>query len=69
MRHKKIPEGWELVTTEFGEDPAWDLAVKLKTERERLRPDLFIRTKAVPSGVGGYWWVLRKEEPRQERVI
>lgn len=67
MKSSKIPEGWEYWTTETelsvsGEEAAWQMAVLLKTRREALRPDLFIRVRVIKAG--GAHWILRREEPR-----
>lgn len=64
LKSARIPHGWTYVTSDQGEDAAWRTAVQYKRKREELRPDLFVRVKAVPSGQGGAWWVLRKEEKR-----
>lgn len=61
---QRIPQGWEYVTTDQNEDAAWRMAIAFKQKREELRPDLFVRVKAIPSGVGGWWWIIRKEEKR-----
>jgi hypothetical protein len=62
----KIPDGWTYCTTELSEEAAWDMAVRLKTERERLRPGLLVRVRVVPGfGRGrGSYWVLRKDDTR-----
>jgi hypothetical protein len=65
---RRIPEGWEYVTADYGDDAAWRTAIAHKTERERLRPDLFVRVKAMASGVDGWWWVIRKDEPREKET-
>lgn len=64
----RIPDGWSYVTADKGSEAAWRTAVAHKMERERLRPDLFVRVKAIPSGDDGWWWVIRREEKRQERA-
>jgi hypothetical protein len=66
----RIPEGWEYCTSELDEDAAWRMAIELKQEREKLRPDLFVRVKVVPGyGRGrGSWWVLRKDEPKVKGI-
>ena len=66
MRHPDIPEGWEFWTSEDDREDAWRLAVEYKQMQERARGDLFIRVKVIkPLGVSGYW-ILRREELRQE---
>lgn len=64
MRSAKIPDGWEYWTTEpLSEEAAWDMAVRLKTKREALRPSVFVRVRVVRAGRA--WWILRKEEERE----
>lgn len=61
----RIPEGWEywcLGGRDWGE--AWEIACALKQQRERLRPDLMVRVRVVKGP--GVYWVLRREETRQE---
>lgn len=60
----KIPDGWELWTVDDDREAAWSTAVRLKQERERLRPDLFVRVRVVWSGQGSSHLVLRREEKR-----
>lgn len=61
----RIPEGWEYWCSGGADwDRAWNDAGDLKATRERLRPDLLCRVKVVKAR-GGYW-ILRREEPRQE---
>lgn len=60
----KIPDGWELWTVDDDREAAWSTAVRLKQERERLRPDLFVRVRVVWSGRGSSHLVLRREEKR-----
>lgn len=61
----KIPGGWEYWCNGGVDwDQAWADAMDLKATRERLRSDLFVRVKVVKAR-GGYW-ILRREETRQE---
>lgn len=60
----KIPEGWEFWTSDEDKEAAWSTAVRLKQQRERLRPDVFVRVRVVWSGQGTVHWVLRREERR-----
>lgn len=63
-----IPEGWEYWCSGGPDsDGAWTEAMASKRTRELLRPDLFVRVKVIRA-TGGYW-ILRREEPRQERAI
>ena len=60
----RIPDGWEYWTTELGWEAAWSTAMRLKLRREKLRHDLFVRVRVVPSGQPNTWWILRREESR-----
>lgn len=64
VKSARIPEGWDIVTSDEGWEEAWSTATRFKHERERLRPDLFVRVKVVPSGHLNTWWVLRQETSR-----
>jgi hypothetical protein len=64
IKSSRIPKGWEFVSIDHGWEAAWSTAMRFKHERERLRPDLFVRVKVVPSGSTNVWWILKKEESR-----
>jgi hypothetical protein len=60
----RIPPGWEYLTSELGENDAWDFAIEYKRAHERVRSDLFIRVRVVKADRA--FWVLRREEIRSE---
>jgi hypothetical protein len=61
MRHPKIPEGFRYWTSEPDFDDAWDLAVQYKEMRERIQPDMFVRTRVIQAA-RTYWVLVREEE-------
>lgn len=67
VHRKRIPEGWEYWCNGGRDwDQAWVDASNLKTDREKLRPDLLVRVKVIKAP-GGYW-ILRREEPRAKET-
>jgi hypothetical protein len=67
IKSARIPAGWEFVTSDRGWETAWSIAMRYKHERERLRPDLFVRVRVVPSGSTNVWWILKQEIAREDR--
>lgn len=63
MKSASIPKGWEYVTTDASFNGAWTSAISYKQQRERLRPDLFVRVRVVEPAAAA-WWVIKREEPR-----
>jgi hypothetical protein len=67
VKSSKIPDGWEYWCNGGRDwDQAWQHAFDLKSDRERLRPDLLCRVKVI--GAAGEFWILRREETRARKA-
>jgi hypothetical protein len=63
----RIPPGWAYwCNGGMSEEGAWFHARFLKEAREDVRPDLMVRVMVVRGPVGGGWWILHREEPREK---
>lgn len=65
MRHPKIPQGWEYVTSDPDLNDAWRLAIDYKQLHEKARSDVFVRVRVIRAA--HVFWVIRRTELREER--